>query len=536
MEKELSPNEKVFLNEKLKSVKNVGNFIIDSLQKLKGFDFRWTSLISNNPLLFEDLNYFKIKNFINNSVTENEIEAYKNGNLRELFPTLESLLVSNLKYYDRIINYCTMVFLNYVNIQDENFNDGLKKIVNELELTPTKIWCAVFSNEQSTKWELEYGWNIKNLKQPILSSNKTVFEVNYKILYRNTNFSKFLEYNSIRLGVNGFRAMWLKENTSNKKLAQVCQKFTKTSSAISETQLDTIFKYSKEVDKLNERLYNSLDNCLSIMFKGNKSVYSIYILSNEFFIFTEKFSLRVAKDNGKITKDYLANSYECFLAEEYLVPSIKTQIEWSQYKLPAEFEYDKNILKSLLANMLDENYKNVVCVSKILKIDEEEKVINKLTKINFSGVFNNVKINEHFMISNRSIKMQQKVLSKKNASEFIIDKGYYLFGTEEDINILLKKDVIKKKDIVDHYTNYCIPVINHMFDVIAMYEMERKDIINYLVTGHVNPEKYNNDNIMYTSVLSKDEFKIKDSFKNQLMKITSSLENNKKSNYWKVVE
>ena len=75
-----------------------------------------------------------------------------------------------------------------------------------------------------------------------------------------------------------------------------------------------------------------------------------------------------------------------------------------------------------------------------------------------------------------------------------------------------------------------------MFDVIALYEIERKDIINFLLTGHISPDKINNDNIMYTSILSKDEFKIKDTFKNQLMKITSSLESNKKSNYWSVTE
>jgi hypothetical protein len=186
----------------------------------------------------------------------------------------------------------------------------------------------ISTNEQSTKWEIEYGWNIRNLSLPIKNSTKSIFEINYNRIYReNKTFAKFCEYNSVSVGVNGYRQVLLMDNTPNRKLAQVCQKFTKTSTAISESQLDTIYKYSKTLNNINEKLYSALDSCLNLMFKGDKSQYSIYIFNNEFFIFTSKFSLKVSKYGGKIQKDYLANSYECFLAEEYLIESIKTQIE-----------------------------------------------------------------------------------------------------------------------------------------------------------------------------------------------------------------
>lgn len=549
MEKQiLTDKEKVLLSQSIfktntsknVSIKNTGDYLIDTFQKIEGFDFRWTSLISNEPLLFEDINYFRIKKFIDNKITEQELNAYKSGKLTNLFSTFEELLVCNLKYYDRIINYCTMIFMKYVEINGINYNDGLNKIPIELELTPTKIWCAVLTSEKSTKWEIEYGWNIRKLSEPIKNSNKSILEVNYKKIYKESQtFAKFNEYNSIRLGVNGFRQNFMIENTSNRKLAQVCQKFTKTSVAISESQLDTIFKYSKEIDKINEKLYISLDNCLSVMFHGDKSQYSIYIFMNDFVIHSSKFSLKVSKNNGKIQKDYLANSYECFVAEEYLVNSIKTQIEWSQYKLDAGYEYDKNILKSLLTNLLMDNYKNIVCVNKTFYIDEwkdSDKKDVKICKVTFSGIFNNIKINENFMINNRVIKTQSKILSKQNAAEYLISRGYYIFGYEEDVTKLLELEVINKKSLIEHYSKYCIPVINFMNDIISMYQLNKIDIIEYLLSGYINPEKINNDNIIYTSISNKDEFAVKNIFNNnQLRKITDSLETHKKS-YWKVIE
>lgn len=546
----LTDKEKVLLSQSIfktntsitTSVKNTGDYLIDTFQKIEGFDFRWTSLISNDPLLFEDLNYFRIKRFIENTITDEELKAFKTGKLSELYHTFDELLVCNLKYYDRIINYCTMVFMHYVDINDINHNKGLDMVPMELSLTPTKIWCAVLSSENSTKWEIEYGWYIRNLEEPIKGSERSIIGINYKRLYsENKTFAKFNEYNSVRLGVNGFRQAFMLENTPNRKLAQVCQKFTKTSVAISESQLDTVYKYSKELDNLNERLYSSLDECLAVMFRGDKSQYSIYILMNDFFIFTSKFSLKVSKQNGKITKDYLANSYECFLAEEYLLGSIKVQIEWSQYKLNSGYEYDKNILKSLLTNLLMSNYKNIICVSKTFFIDDDWKDTDKrdvkITRVKFSGIFSNLRITESFMINNRVIKTETKTLGKANAADYLINRGYYIFGFEEDVVKLLEQESLVKKDLVEHYSKYCIPVINFMNDIVTMYQMNRVDILDFYLNGNLNPEKINNQNIIYTSIVNKEEFDVTNAFntKQQLRKITDSLETHKKS-YWKVIE
>ena len=505
-------------------VQNVGDYISNNLNKIKGFDFRWNSLITSNPLLFEDINYLRIKSFIDNQITNEELEAYKRGDLRDLYATLDNLLVCNLKYYDRIINYCTMVFLHYIEIDGNIHKDKQAKldmIPYELSLTPTKIWCAVLANQNSTKWEIEYGWNVRNL--PTKTKDKSIFELSWNILYKNKTFAKFNEWNAFRCNSHGFRETFLLDKTSNRKLAQVCNKFTNSSIAISEQQLDNIFEYYKQSEIINNKLYIILDKCLLKLFNGDKSQYSIYIFNSEFFIFTSKFSIKVSKSSkGIITKDYLANSYECFAAEEFLIPSIKIQIEWAKYNLPQIYEYDKKILKSILHGMLKNNYREIICIKRTNEI-------GILSKITFTGIFAMVKINEVFMIDNRIIKSITKTLSKENAAKYIVDRGYTLFGTEKDITELI---VINKKTLINHYNNYCVPVLQHMFDIITLHNIFKNDIIDVMVSGTISKHKLNNHNIKYSIIKQFDKKQIlSKGLDYQNKKILSA-----KKGYWKVIE
>lgn len=520
---------------------NIGNIIVKSINKLDGFDFKWTSLITNNPLLFEDLNYFKVKHYIENIITEKELNAYQSGKLKKVYPTFEHLLIDNLKYYDRIMSYCTMILHHYVDIDGFQYTEGLKKVPIELFLTPTKIWCAVFTSQYSTKWEIEYGWNVNHLKNPHPDTNQSILEVNYKRLYDvSKSFAKFNEYNSIRLGVNGFRQCLLAENTPNKKLAQVCSKFNKTTTALSEEQLQNIFQYSVAINNITDKLYQSLDECLSVMFAGDKSQYSIYILMKEFYIFTSKFTLKVSKENGTISKSYLANAYECFVAEKYLVSSINTQIEWSQFEIPSEFNFDKTILENILLKLLEDNFRNVVCISRPLNMESDKNLIGlksdrKLIKVTFSGIFANVKISENFMINNRVIKTNTKVLSRKNAVKYLIDKGYYLFGYSEDIEKLLEEEIITRKTLISHYNTYCIPILQHMSDVVNLYKQNGDEIIDVMLDKKIFDDyEFNNDNIIYTSVKNKNEFNL-NNIKKRIDNIRQSVKENKKS-YWKVID
>lgn len=535
-DKKLSANEKklvmssIFENKSRNRIMNVGDFISNNFSKIDGFDFRWTSLISNNPLLFEDIDYLRVRDFIDNRITDEEKQAYIDGKLTDIYATFENMLVCNLKYYDRIMSFCTMVFLRYVRIDgnivyiDDKKNS--KRIPHYISITPTKLLCSALSDTKSTPWELNYAWNFegKNIvtRLPKPNTDESALELNWKNIYRNKVFKYFVEYASVRIGTTGFRHTLFMDKTSNRKLAQVCSKFTKTSVAISEQQLDTLYKYSLDVESVKNKLYTVLDYCMSTLFNGDQTQYSIYVFESEYYIFSVKFSMRVTKDaKGKISKEYLANSYECFAAEEFLIPSIKTQIEWARNTQARHFEYDKNILKTLLNNMLDNNFREIICINKM----NDFGVVSKIT---FKGVFNNVSIVEEFMLNNRTIKSETKTFSKRNAANYIVNRGYYIFGIEEDVFKLNAEEKITKKLLVNHYSNYCIPVLTYMFDVISTHIMSKNDIIDFVVSDKVNPNKFNNHNIKYTSVSKLDHKTIL----SEKMKEKSL----SKKSYWKIID
>ena len=142
-------------------IDNLGDFLSDNLSKIKGFNYQWSSLITSSPLLFEDIDYLRVREFVRNEISETELNAYRDGNLREIFATFENLLICCLPYYDRIISYCTISFLHYVRISDEEVSMvNLNEIPFYFDLTPTQIWCAAMCSSSSTQWEIDYGWQL----------------------------------------------------------------------------------------------------------------------------------------------------------------------------------------------------------------------------------------------------------------------------------------------------------------------------------------------------------------------------------------
>ena len=516
--------------QKKQYIENIGDYLSNNFAKLDGFDYRWNSLITSTPLLFEDIDYLRCRQYVNNSITEKEIQAYKSGQLRELYATFENMLVCNLQYYDRIISFCTMIFLHYIRLSDENLtSQNLEQIPYIFDMTPTQIWCCALSNINSTEWELNYAWQINNVDIKFKyckneeNGDKSIFELNWKTLYNNIIFSTFLEYSALRCGTQGFRETIISDKTSNRKLSQVCSKFTRTSTAINSDQLSSLVDYINEQEYINQKLYNVLFDNLKRMFNNDETQFAVYIFNSEFYIHTSKFSMKVSRDtSGKITKDYLANSYECFAAEEHLFGSIKTQIEWSKYKLPPEFEYDKTILSTLLLQMLKENYKDIICIKRMNEY-------GVLSKISFSGVFNNVYINEELMFDNRCIKSSKICLSKENASKYIIDRGYYIVGTETDVFEMIN---ITKLSLTNHYSNYCVPVLQHMSEIISLHNLSKNDIIDVVYKGILNPNKINNKNIKYTNM--KSDINPKRIMQSMQDRQKNMLDKNKKG-YWRAI-
>lgn len=478
----------------------VGNYIEDSLSKIKGFDRNWITMISSKPLLFEDVDYMRVKNNVEDTITDEELEAYKRGDLRELYATFENMLMCNIQYFDRIMRFCTLNMFGYIRVDDQKTSQHMKKVVLNFSMTPTQIWCGALCGQFSTKWELEYGWGVKLYKGGGL-------ELNYNTLNNFKNFNIFVKYSSYICESSGFRNTLLVDKTNNKRLSNICNKFTNNSAITSTEQLETIINYDEYVNDNVRKLYESLDRCLSSIYNGDKSQYAIYIYSNEFWIHTSRFSMRVQRnEDGKLTKDYISNSYECFAAEQYLIKSTKQQIEWSKNVTPIQYEYDKNVLRMILYKMLSEgekSFRDVICVKRMERTDNTTSVIS------FSGVFNNLYIEEKFMFDNHCIKTVTKCLSKENTAKYIIDRGYTIFGYSKDVMELMKKiesnnGNINKQMFLEHYSHNCMNILDYLKDIITVNSILKNDIIDFVTAKKnvsvIKIDDEDNPHVRYTTI------------------------------------
>lgn len=511
-----------------KYVADPQKYIEDTISRIDGFDVRWSSLITSNPILFESIEYLRVKAYVNETITQEEIEAYKRGDLRECYATFDNMLVCNLKYFNRIINFCTMIFAHYIRLDDDEvITEGMEKLPYEVDMTPTKIWCCALSSPSSTVWELQYAWGNPNncvAIKPIKSSTKSVLEVSWHRLYRNPVFARFTELCALRCGTYGFRTTLLADITPNNTLSRVCKKFTSASVALSEEQLETIWDYIVESNAVQQSLYNALERCMMKLFNNDTSMFGVYVFANDVFIHTAKFSLRIRKDEkGKLSKEYLSNSYECFAAEPILAESVREQIAWAKYELPVKFQYDKTTLTSLLTNMLNNDYHSITCLKRM----NEYGVVSR---IRFMGTFNNVIIKEELMKDNNVIKSYQKVLSKPNAARYIIERGYYIFGLNDDVYKFMSVENINRSNITEHYCNYAVPVLKYMFDIITQHVKSKNDIIDIMIAGDIPEYRLNNRNIKYTSLV---KIEARQMMNNIMLRHQSSAG---KKSYWKVIE
>jgi hypothetical protein len=506
-----------------RKVDDLSGYLLKSFKKLDGFNYRWNSLITSSPLLFEDVDYTRVRGNIDNRVTDEEREAYRRGELRELYVTFESMLMCNLKYFDRIMRFCTIAFNKYVRLDDEETTtQHMEELPIYLTLTPTQAWCAAMVDASSTPWEIEHGWGLK-MNNQVSNKDKSPLESNWEKLYKNPVFNMFVKYSDYINETSNFRECKMKDVMDNRKLSRLCQKFTSSSAALSEDQLSSVFGYVEEIESITRKLYDSLFDCLYDMFNGDETQFAIYVYTNEFIIHSSKFSIKVSRDeHGKIMKEYTANSFECFLAEEGLIPSMRAQIEWARYFSPNRYNYDKNILVSLLAKMLKDDYKSVNCLKRMNRYG----VVSKIT---FSGIFNNVYITEEFLTDNRVIRTSKVCMSKENAARYVVNRGYWLFGNFEDA---VKVVDVTRDNIVSHYTNYCVPVMHHMKDVLKLYQQEKNAIIDILLSGNIHPSRLSNKDIKFSTSRKVDARAL-------MMEMAKKADKDayrRKKTYWRVME
>ena len=82
---------------------------------------------------FKDEWYYRAKNYVHNTITEQEYKLYKAGKIRKLYDSFEYLLLDNLKYYNRIIRTIIWLYENELIDKYENWEQKLDTREKELD-------------------------------------------------------------------------------------------------------------------------------------------------------------------------------------------------------------------------------------------------------------------------------------------------------------------------------------------------------------------------------------------------------------------
>lgn len=517
-----------------------------TLSKVKGYNPDWLTMITSKPVLFEDPDYMRVCNYINNTVTESELTAYQNGELTKIYANFETLLMCNLKYYDRIISWCTMYFHNY--FRDHNDDIVVGKVpehVVDFDITPTKIWCATMMSSSSTKWEIEYGYDIQ-----LSSFTEFNSDVYNHLTNKSMFFSTFVAYRSYMCDTNGYRNTLIADSTSDDKLHKVCKKFTNGSGVIGMSEMDQLEDYVDHINKHVKRLRDSLYEGLSALYNGDSSVYSVFVFVNEFLIHTTHFAMRVFKTVKKqlgtnntiqtISKDYTANSYECFVAEKELSKSniIRKQIEWGKYETPTQYQSIINTLKVLLDRLVKTDYRRVIAYK---RMDDKH---NTHSVISLSGVFNNLYVKQRLYHAGKFVSESVLCMGKDKTVDYIINNGYYVFGYKDDVNTLINRfnksednsdeqPVIYRfiDELKEHYNKYCIDLQEFMKPVVNSYNQNNLEIIDAYING-VDESKLSNK-ILTTNIKG---ITMMDTMNISKMVNTKSSKIDDIKTYWKIIQ
>ncbi len=452
---------------------------------LRGFDTKWYTMLSCKPILFNDVDYYRTKSYINNTITEREMRLYREGKISKVYATFEHLLMDNIQSYDRIIGFCTLVFLRYMRTETGSLltEKHIKKrnLQYYFDMTPTQVYCAALTSNTSTKEELELGWDIdldKYWKKYLNSSmSKTFLESVYPILYKNPLFSTFIEFRAFVRDTNGFRNTLFNDKTSDNRLHKYCSKFTHESTVLTESDLVDIQNYIMHIEQSSNNLYQEIFKSLSKIY-GDSKLFGIYTFYDEIFLQTAKFGMQISKSSdGKISKEYTANTYECFIAEQHLSDTVRQQIEWAKFKVDRKYEHIQQVLTNVLYKCLQEDFRNTMAVRKH-GVDYSNR-----TEVTFSGVFANVYIIESYYHGNKCIKTTKRCMSKKRAAEYVVNRGYYIVGTADSVH-KLRDDFTDnnllhhtRNSMLEHYTQYMVPLENHLKDIKNAYIEDNNRII-----------------------------------------------------------
>lgn len=458
-----------------------------------------------------DSDFRKVVQFLDDGITSEEIELYKAGKIRKLWHNHKTMIAYNCDIYTRIMNLLTLAYHKYTRLPNgktwydvERYPD-IPQMFNSY--TPTRLYYAVNVSRQSTIYEIAYGW-FKKISPELEEMNRqdpkeAVRHLIKELCRRDKLFDIFYRTRNAITGERDIDECLRKDKTDDIKIKNVLFCFHED---YKKENVDTkdVVEYVTLIKDEEHKLRTAINNAMADA-GINKDTFRVYVFNNEWSIMSNSFSIttkaipmhkpkkfeiyNVTNEEYTLSKTYNADAKRCIRFEHFLSQTFGEQMNWLELQgkiKKIESRPDTHpdgtanrarmaMKKYLLTYLKTKHFSEIFCYKR--------HSAGAFTKISFKGVFKNVYVIEQFYyILNDKINLndtRQTCMSIENAVDYILDRGYYVFGDEFTMGQWIHEPMETKLDVSNHWLSLCPTFDEYMAKLRVQLMRENDDEINY---------------------------------------------------------
>lgn len=363
---------------------------------------------------FKDEWYYRAKNYVHNTITEQEYKLYKAGKIRKLYDSFEYLLLDNLKYYNRIIRTIIWLYENEL-IDHGKSIDKINKNEFKVPMTPTVFYYIILLPIDATRDECllafpsiaSYsGENFVELFKPISKINAFKFNMAYcKGMYECKTYLQTLE----RDITNTSFLSKITEDIDNESIPLTRAGMSK---ALEETML-TVERMANIYHKINRHL--------------KKRTQFVNIKPTRISIFDANSEHECKYENGKIVRQSVRNFRGCFEYDAIFSKYLKEIYQWAETSID---NYENELIQIMRAFVLKYRRKALA-----VRVSANQDLVSY---IQFRKCWTRYKLIENTYFRGALIKTESYVVSADNVGKMLFKQGYFVIGKKDQQDELLE--------------------------------------------------------------------------------------------------
>lgn len=382
---------------------------------------------------FNDPYFYRAKQYVINTITQEEVILFNSGKIRKIYSSFEEMLLDNMQYYSRFIRTILWLYENIL-VQDGKLITRESKVKYTQPMSCTKFYYIVMCNNDFTRDEIFYGY-------PQLGNSRgQSFQGLFRKLIEIGSFAFNVTYTTERYKTKSFTFAFNRDITNSEYLYKICDRSKDDILFIERNSLLVDIGSLIKISELNEKIYNILNNLTT------KINYTINIKPNRIEYYSQYGRYYLKIDDNKVTKELTATSKDIVHFDNVVNDKIRLILKYNNNII----SHQLSSIRILCRYMLSE-YRNRFIAIKTYPGSTE------YSKITLKQVWNMFQMYEtKYNDSGKEIyHIKLKTLLPRKLCEYLLDNGYYMYGSMDNIEELVELSNINVgQDVLDYYEVY----------------------------------------------------------------------------------